>query len=47
MRDPEITAVGDDCIGGGGNGPGYTGKVRVVGPDEYRLDPNGDGYGCE
>jgi hypothetical protein len=22
-------------------------KVRVVGPDEYRLDANKDGWGCE
>lgn len=23
------------------------GSVRVVGPDVYRLDSDGDGYGCE
>ena len=33
--------------GGSGNGPLYTGTVRVVGPDEYDLDRDGDGVGCE
>jgi hypothetical protein len=36
-----------DCIGGSGNGPRYTGLVRVVGPDVFRLDADGDGLGCE
>jgi len=36
-----------DCEGGSGNGPDYTGTVRVVGYDEYGLDADGDGYGCE
>lgn len=36
-----------DCIGGSGNGPVYTGRVQVVGPDVYDLDPDGDGVGCE
>ncbi len=36
-----------DCIGGSGNGPKYTGKVRVVGPDVFRLDADGDGWGCD
>jgi hypothetical protein len=37
-----------DCAGGGGNGPGYVyGTVTVVGPDEYGLDADGDGIGCE
>ncbi len=36
-----------DCEGGSGNGPAYTGRVRVIGPDEYGLDDNGDGVGCE
>jgi endonuclease YncB( thermonuclease family) len=36
-----------DCAGGEGNGPGYTGPVTVVGPDEYDLDSNQDGAGCE
>ena len=36
-----------DCAGGSGNGPKYTGPVRVVGPDVFRLDADGDGYGCE
>ena len=36
-----------DCIGGSGNGPYYTGRVRVVGPDVFRLDADRDGIGCE
>lgn len=36
-----------DCAGGSGNGPYYTGRVEVVGPDEYDLDRDGDGVGCE
>lgn len=36
-----------DCAGGEGNGPEYTGTVTVVGPDEFELDSDGDGYGCE
>lgn len=36
-----------DCAGGSGNGPYYTGKVRVYGYDEYGLDRDGNGWGCE
>jgi endonuclease YncB( thermonuclease family) len=36
-----------DCAGGSGNGPEYTGYVTVVGYDEYGLDADGDGGGCE
>lgn len=36
-----------DCAGGSGDGPKYTGYVRVVGYDEYGLDSDGDGAGCE
>jgi resuscitation-promoting factor RpfB len=36
-----------DCAGGSGDGPKYTGFVRVVGYDEYGLDADGDGLGCE
>jgi micrococcal nuclease len=38
-----------DCAGGTGNGPGYvsTKNFRVVGPDVYGLDGNGDGIACE
>ncbi len=35
-----------DCQGGSGNGPFYTGPVRVLGPDIYRLDRDGDGFAC-
>jgi outer membrane biosynthesis protein TonB len=46
--DPCVPIVSDvDCAGGGGNGPVYTGRVRVIGPDEYDLDRDGDGVGCE
>ena len=42
-------AVGDyDCAGGTGNGPGYVeGPIRVLPPDPFGLDGNGDGWGCE
>ena len=36
-----------DCRGGSGNGPNYTGRVRVIGTDIYGLDRDGDGIGCE
>jgi len=36
-----------DCEGGSGNGPDYTGPVRVVGDDHYDLDRDGDGSACE
>jgi hypothetical protein len=36
-----------DCAGGSGNGPYYTGPVRVVGPDHFGLDRDGDGYACK
>jgi hypothetical protein len=46
--DPCVPIASDvDCEGGSGNGPLYTGRVRVIGPDEYDLDSDGDGVGCE
>lgn len=36
-----------DCAGGSGDGPEYTGRVTVVGPDVYDLDRDGDGVGCQ
>jgi hypothetical protein len=36
-----------DCAGGSGDGPYYVGRVTVVGYDEYGLDRDGDGVGCE
>jgi hypothetical protein len=36
-----------DCEGGEGNGPDYTGEVRVVGDDPFDLDRDGDGTACE
>ena len=43
--DPSVSDY--DCEGGSGNGPAYTGGVRVIGYDEYGLDRDGDGYGCD
>jgi len=43
-----LIGAGDyDCAGGSGDGPNYTGKVQVVGWDEFKLDRDGDGWGCE
>lgn len=36
-----------DCRGGSGDGPRYTGTVRVTGSDPYGLDTDNDGWGCE
>jgi micrococcal nuclease len=36
-----------DCQGGSGNGPNYVGQVSVVGYDEFDLDRDNDGVGCE
>lgn len=36
-----------DCAGGSGNGPYYTGIVKVIGPDVFDLDRDNDGWGCE
>jgi hypothetical protein len=36
-----------DCRDGEGNGPKYTGPVRVTGSDPYDLDRDGDGKACE
>jgi beta-lactam-binding protein with PASTA domain len=36
-----------DCLGGGGDGPAYTGRVTVTGSDPYGLDSDNDGVGCE
>ena len=45
---PCLEIVSDyDCAGGSGNGPLYTGRVQVIGPDDYDLDRDGDGIGCE
>lgn len=41
------TASDYDCEGGSGDGPLYTGTVEVTGYDEYGLDDDGDGIGCE
>ena len=46
--DPCVPYASDvDCAGGSGNGPAYTGQVRIIGYDEYGLDADGDGVGCE
>jgi len=36
-----------DCAGGSGDGPRYTGRVRVIGSDHYDLDRDGDGVACD
>lgn len=36
-----------DCAGGSGNGPNYTGPVRVYSSDPFDLDRDNDGWGCE
>jgi hypothetical protein len=36
-----------DCAGGTGDGPDYTGTVRVVGDDPFDLDRDGDGTACD
>ncbi len=36
-----------DCRGGSGDGPKYSGPVRVTGSDPYELDRDGDGKACE
>jgi hypothetical protein len=44
--DPTVSDY--DCASGMGNGPGYVfATVRVVGPDDYDLDRDGNGLGCE
>lgn len=43
----KVNAGDYDCIGGSGDGPNYTGRVRVVGKDVFRLDADRDGVGCE
>ncbi|WP_281369523.1 PASTA domain-containing protein [Nocardioides pelophilus] len=46
--DPCLTPASDyDCAGGSGDGPKYTGFVRVTGYDPYDLDADGDGVACE
>jgi hypothetical protein len=38
-----------DCAGGSGNGPWYVKEknIRVVGPDVFDLDRDGNGIGCQ
>ena len=36
-----------DCEGGSGDGPDYTGPVTVTGSDDYDLDSDDSGTGCE
>lgn len=43
----DINASDYDCAGGRGNGPLYTSRVKVIGPDVFRLDGDNDGWGCE
>lgn len=42
------SGIGDyDCAGGSGDGPNYTGPVRVTGSDPFGLDRDGNGIGCQ
>ncbi len=47
--DPCVPVASDaDCASGSGNGPVYVqGPIRVIGPDVYQLDRDGDGIACE
>lgn len=47
--DPCVPIASDvDCAGGNGNGPVYVdGPIKVIGPDEYQLDRDGDGIACD
>lgn len=45
--EPCLPIVSDVDCEGVGDGPVYTGPVRVIGPDEYGLDRDGNGLGCE
>lgn len=47
--DPCVPIASDvDCAGGGGDGPVFVkGPIRVIGPDVYRLDRDGDAIACE
>ena len=47
--DPCVPIASDvDYAGGSGNGPVYVeGPIKVIGPDVYGLDRDGDGIGCE
>ncbi|HEX2239608.1 MAG TPA: thermonuclease family protein [Actinomycetota bacterium] len=46
--DPCLPPASDyDCESGSGDGPEYTGRVKVTGDDPYGLDSDGDGVGCE
>ena len=44
---PQTERVRLQFIGGRGNGPLYTGLVKVVGRDVFRLNTDHDGWGCE
>jgi len=36
-----------DCEGKNENGPNYTGKVQVLGPDVFYLDKDKNGWACD
>jgi hypothetical protein len=45
---PCVPSASDvDCIGGSGQAPVLVSRVNVVGPDDYGIDTDGDGLGCE
>jgi len=44
----EDSVAGDyDCEGKNENGPNYTGKVQVLGPDVFYLDKDKNGWACD
>jgi hypothetical protein len=47
--DDSLSPASDyDCAGGTGDGPEYVpGPITIVGSDQYGLDADGDGVGCE
>jgi len=36
-----------DCEGKNENGPNYTGRVQVLGPDVFYLDKDENGWACD
>jgi hypothetical protein len=43
---PCVPVADDVDCRGDGDGPEYTGRVMVIGPDDYDLDPDGNSMGC-
>lgn len=44
----KISSLDYDCLDASNDGPDYTsGPVTVKGPDQFDLDPDGDGVACQ